>query len=214
MLLSYWECQPYGLQFSFLSCFVVIKIKSQCKDNVLILLRNYNFITTKIMFGALLGSVLGAGGSLLGSLGKDQQISDKQHGINKMSRENQAWFSRRYNEDPTQRADALRLLSMTEDALRKRNRAAEGRKAVMGGTEESVAAEREASSNALANVTSQIAVQNERRKDQIEQQFRNRKNKLDEQYNELEGERPNAYDIAGGMIGGATNGYKLGSGLG
>lgn len=166
------------------------------------------------MWGSIIGTVLGAGGSLLGSLGKDEAISEKQHGIGELQRRNKSWFDRRYNEDPTQRVDAIRLLSLTEDALRKRNKAAEGRKAVMGGTEESVAAEKEAGSKALADVTSQIAASNERRKDLIEQQYLQRKNKLDDEYFELEGERPNAYDIAGGMIAGAANGYQMGSGLG
>lgn len=166
------------------------------------------------MFGAILGAALGAGGSLLGSLGRDEAISEKQRGIRQLQQRNKSWFDRRYNEDPTQRVDAIRLLSLTEEALRKRNKAAEGRKAVMGGTEESVAAEKEAGSRALANVTSQIAAANDRRKDLIEQQYLNRKNKLDEDYFELEGERPNGYDIAGGMIAGAGNGIQIGGGFG
>lgn len=153
---------------------------------------------------------MGVGGGLLGSFGKDQAIDDKQHGIQERRRDNQSWYNRRYNEDPTQRVDARRILSMTEDALRRRNRAAEGRKAVMGGTEESIAAERENASNTLSNVTSQIAAANESRKDKIEQQYLNRKNKLDDEYWESEAERPNGYDIANNMLGGLSQG--LGSG--
>lgn len=160
------------------------------------------------MFG-ILSAALGIGGSLLGSLGKQDAIDEKQHGINVMRRENKDWYNRKYNEDPTQRADAQRLLARTEEILKKRTKAAEGRKAVMGGTEESVAAEKEANGKVLADVTSQIAAANEARKDAIENQYINRKNKLDEQYWGLEGERPNGYDIAAGMLGGAANGLGL-----
>lgn len=162
----------------------------------------------------ILGIATGLAGGLLGSLGKDESISEQQRGINQLSRKNDAWYKLRYNEDPTQRVDTQRIISITEDALRKRNKAAEGRKAVMGGTEESVAAEKEAASRTLADVTSQIAASNERRKDQIEQQYLTRRNALDEQYYGLEAQRPNAYDIAGNMLAGASNGMQLGGGFG
>ncbi len=166
------------------------------------------------MWGSIIGAITGAGGSLLGSLGKQDEIDNKQHGIAELNKRNVAWYNRRYNEDPTQRVDAQRILSMTEDALRRRNKAAEGRKAVMGGTEESVASEKETSSKAIADVTAQIAASNERRKDQIEQQYLKRRNELDDKYFDLEGERPSAYDIAGGMLAGAANGMQMGGGFG
>ena len=165
------------------------------------------------MWSSIVNGIMGAGGGLLGSLGKQQAIDDKQHGIGVRKGENQSWFNRRYNEDPTQRVDAMRILSMTEDALRRRNRAAEGRKAVMGGTEESVAAEREMAGNALSNVTSQIAAANESRKDQIEQQYLSRKNKLDDEYWDAEAERPNGYDIASNVLAGLQNGLGKGGGM-
>ena len=83
---------------------------------------------------------------------------------------NQDWYDRRYNEDATQRADAQRILTMTEESIKNRNRQAAGAQAVMGGTEESVAATKAANNQALADATSQIAVNAEARKDQIEQQ--------------------------------------------
>ena len=162
------------------------------------------------MFGSIIGGLVGAAGGLFGSFGKQEAIDEKQRGIGELNKRNTAWYNRRYNEDPTQRVDAQRILTMTEEALRRRNKAAEGRKAVMGGTEESVAAEKETSSKAIADVTAQIAASNESRKDQIERQYLKRKNALDDKYYELEGERPNAYDIAGGMVAGAANGFSMG----
>ena len=56
----------------------------------------------------------------------------------------------------------------------------------MGGTEESVAAAKAANNQALADATSQIAVNGERRKDQIESQYMQTKADLNDKLNNLE----------------------------
>ena len=88
---------------------------------------------------------------------------------------------------------------MTEDSIRNRNRAAAGTQAVMGGTEESVAAAKAANNRALADAAAQIAVAGEQRKDAIEQQYLQRDAQLQEQLNNMEAGRANA--IAGAVQG-------------
>ena len=92
----------------------------------------------------------------------------------------------RYNEDATQRADAQRILTQTQEAIKQRNQAAADSQAVMGGTDESVAATKAANNQALADATSQIAVNAERRKDQIEQTYQQRDAQIQNQLNDLE----------------------------
>jgi len=99
---------------------------------------------------------------------------------------NQDWYDRRYNEDATQRADAQRILTKTEEMIKNRNRQAAGAQAVMGGTEESVAAAKAANNQALADATSQIAVNAEARKDQIEQTYQQKDAQLQDALNNME----------------------------
>ena len=99
---------------------------------------------------------------------------------------NQNWYDRRYNEDATQRADAQRILTLTEESIRNRNRQAAGAQAVMGGTDESTAAAKAANAQALADATSQIAAGAENRKDQIEQTYQQRDSQINEALNNLE----------------------------
>ena len=73
----------------------------------------------------------------------------------------------------------------------------------MGGTDESVAATKEANSKALADTTSQIAAQAEQRKDAIEQQYQNKKSNIDQQMMELTGQKQSVLNSA---IGGAAAG--------
>lgn len=157
---------------------------------------------------AILGAALGLASGILGGLGKNSKLEDQEHLLNERKRENQSWYNRRYNEDPTQRVDAQRLLSKLEETLMKRNKAAEGRQAVMGGTAESVAAEKEASSKAMADATSQIAAASEARKDAIEQQYLRRKDGLDDRLLGIEGEKNSPFDIANAGLVGIREGIK------
>lgn len=98
--------------------------------------------------------------------------------LDKMRAENIAWYQRKYNEDPTQRADAQRLLRITEDKIRRSNEAAAGTQAVVGGSEASIAATKEANAKALSDTMSDINAQNESRKDQVEDKYRERNQAL------------------------------------
>lgn len=155
---------------------------------------------------------LGAAGSIMGSISNNQHVMEQLRLNATRERENQDWFNRRYNEDATQRADAQRLLTRTEEAIRRRNRAAAGRAAVMGATDESVAAEREANNQALADATAQIAAEGEKRKGAIEQQYLAKKDQLNDAKAALKAQQQSGLDILGGAIGGAANGLGLGLG--
>lgn len=109
---------------------------------------------------------------------------------------NKAWYDRRYNEDATQRADAQRILTMTEESIRNRNRQAAGTQAVMGGTEESLGTDRAANNQALSNATSQIAVNGEARKDRIEQTYQQRDAQINDALNNLEHQKAQAISQA------------------
>lgn len=166
------------------------------------------------MLGGIIGGATGALGGIFGGISKNKMLKKQMAMINEQKRENQDWYDRRYNEDATQRADAQDILTKTADMIKQRNRQSAGTQAVMGGTEESVAAAKEANAKALSDATSQIAVAGAQRKDQIEGQYRERKQQLDETLRMLEGQKQSAFDIASNAVGGAVNGFANGMGLG
>lgn len=143
-----------------------------------------------------IGAAIGAAGSIYGGIQAAEAAGNVRKGIEKQMRDNQNWYDRRYNEDATQRADAQRLLQLTEDSIKKRNRQAAGTAAVMGGTEESIAAAKEVNNQALADTTSQIVAANEARKDNIENQFIQSKNNFQSQLNDVEQKRAEAISQA------------------
>ncbi len=158
------------------------------------------------MIGTLIGAGLGAVGSIFGGLSASKAMKKQQEMLEQRKQENQNWYDRRYNEDATQRADAQRILQITEENIKKRNRAAAGTAAVMGGTDESVAAQKEAGNKALADATSQIAAAGEARKDQIEQQYQARKDAIEDAQMNLQAQKAaGTAQAVKGVIGAAGN---------
>jgi hypothetical protein len=138
------------------------------------------------MIGSLVGAGLSAVGSIFGGISASKAMKKVKKNLQAQKKANQDWYDRRYNEDATQRADAQRILTMTEESIKNRNRQAAGAQAVMGGTEESVAAAKAANNQALADATSQIAVNAEARKDQIEQTYQQKDAQINDALNNLE----------------------------
>lgn len=166
------------------------------------------------MIGSLIGAGLSAVGSIWGGIKASEAIKKAQRGIAAERSENDAWYNRRYNEDATQRADAQRILTKTQEAIRDRNKAAAGTAAVMGGTEESLAATKAANAAAMSEAASQIAMAGDRRKDAIEERYRNKDSQLKSQQRQMEVNKANAIaqavqgvGKAASSIGSAWGGY-------
>ncbi len=134
----------------------------------------------------LIGSAVGAAGTIFGGISASKAMNKMKKNIEAQRKSNQDWYDRRYNEDATQRADAQRILTQTEQSIKNRNQQAAGAQAVMGGTEESTAAAKAANNQALADATSQIAVNADARKDKIEQTYQQNEANYANQLNQLE----------------------------
>lgn len=138
----------------------------------------------------MLGSIVGAGmkavGGILGGMSARKAMKRMRESLERQQAENQSWYDRKYNEDATQRADAQRLLAMTEENIRKRNKAAAGANAVMGGSAAADAATAEANAQEMADAASNINLQGEQRKDAVEQQYMNKKDALQSQLDGLQ----------------------------
>lgn len=144
----------------------------------------------------LIGTALGAVGGIFGGISTSKAFNKEKKNIEAQRQKNQDWYDQRYNEDATQRADAQAILTRTEENIRNRNKAAAGAQAVMGGTDESVAATKAANNQALADATSNIAVNADRRKDAIEQTYQQKDDNYVNQLNNLEQQKAQAISQA------------------
>ena len=138
------------------------------------------------LIGSIVGGGLSAAGAIFGGISASKAMKKAKKNVEAQRKKNQDWYDQRYNEDATQRADAQRILTQTEESIKQRNRAAAGSAAVMGGTDESVAAAKAANNEALADATAQIAANAEARKDNIEATYLQNDNAFVEQLNNIE----------------------------
>jgi hypothetical protein len=150
----------------------------------------------------LIGSAIGAAGAIFGGVSASKAMKEAKRNVEAQRKKNQDWYDQRYNEDATQRADAQRILTQTEESIKQRNRAAAGSAAVMGGTDESVAAAKAANNEALTDATSQIAARADARKDNIEATYLANDNAYMEQLNAIEQGKAQAI---GQAVQGVTN---------
>lgn len=138
------------------------------------------------VLGGAIGAGLGAVGSIFGGISASKAMKRVKSNLQDQQKRNQSWYNRRFNEDVTQRADAQAIMARVEDSILKRNKQAAGAQAVMGGTEESVAAAKAANNAALSDAATNIVVNGEARKDAIESQYQQTDASIQQQLNDLE----------------------------
>ena len=148
------------------------------------------------MWGAIISAAMKTQSAIVGGIYASRAAKKAKQNINAQREKNQNWYDRRYNEDATQRADAQRILTNTEELIKQRNRAAAGTAAVMGGTTESVAAQKAVGSRAIADATSQIAAGAAARKDDIEATYMQNDNAYTDKLNQIEIEKARAISQA------------------
>lgn len=153
------------------------------------------------MVGAIIGGAMKLGAGIFGGAKQAQAYRKVMKNIKNQMKENQDWYDQRYNEDATERADAQALLTKTEESIRNRNRQSAGSAAVMGGTEESIAAAKAANNEALTDAVSNIAASADARKDKIESQYMSTKADLNKQLNDMETAKAKAISsaVSGGV---------------
>lgn len=99
---------------------------------------------------------------------------------------NQSWYQKNYNEKYTQRADVQDALQQTSKLLSERTKRTAATGAVMGGTDEAIAMDKQAANQALADAAAQISAQGAAYKDNIDQQYRSMDDSLTQQQIEVE----------------------------
>lgn len=144
----------------------------------------------------LIGTAVGAAGSIFGGISASKALNKVKKNIEAQRQKNQDWYDQRYNEDSTQRADAQKLLTQTQEMIKAQNQQAAGNAAVMGGTAESVAAAKAANNKAITDTMSNINAQADARKDKIEQTYQQNDANFQQQLNDIEQQKAQAISQA------------------
>lgn len=157
----------------------------------------------------MIGSAVQAGASIFGGINAAKAMNSVKKNIEDQRKKNQDWYDRRYNEDATQRADAVQVLTQTQDMLRRNSEQAAGSAAVSGGTDESVAQAKASATKTVGDVMSNMNAQAASRKDSIEQQYMANDTNFANQLNDLTMKKAEAINQAVQGVGqaAASSGY-------
>lgn len=152
----------------------------------------------------MIGSAAKAGASIFGGIMSAKAMNSVKKSIETERKKNQDWYDRRYNEDATQRADAVQVLTQTQDMLRRNSEQAAGSAAVSGGTDESVAQAKASATKTVGDVMSNMNAQAASRKDSIEQQYMTNDANYANQLNDLTMKKTEAINQAVQGVGDAV----------
>ncbi len=122
---------------------------------------------------------IAAGASVLSSLWGGHSASKAarkaKREMERADREDQAWYSRRYNQDYADTAAGSRLITQARDYARRNWQRAAGAGRVAGGTQAAVAEAKDAGNKMVGDTLSQIAANDVARKDAVDNARRARR---------------------------------------
>ncbi len=148
-------------------------------------------------------------GTLIGGITAARAMRDYNRSLDADERRARRRRDRLLSEDPTQRADARRLLQKLDAGLRDRTRATTARAALTGGSADAAAIDKAAATRAMADATAAIAAAGEARASRAETDYEQTRNALREQRRRLIARQTEETVKAGGVLDGMIGNIML-----
>lgn len=133
------------------------------------------------LIGGLIGGVASAVGGIASGIAGRRAAKKNERILNKAEDTAQNWYDKEYYSDFTQRSDAQAALNQARQILNDRYNRTAGAAAVTGATDESVAQQKAANNQVLADVTSSIAERADAYKEQVRANYENQMDAIEQQ---------------------------------
>lgn len=145
------------------------------------------------MLGATIAGGVGAlGSAIYGAIASSKENKKAQQLIQQQRDDNRAWYNARMSQDYTQRSDAQAVINKQRELLDQQYKNAAATNAVMGGSDTSLAAQKAAANDAMAQTMSDIASNAASYKDSVEQQYRAQDAALNQQQAQIHADQAKA----------------------
>lgn len=162
------------------------------------------------LIGGIIGGIGSAVAGIAGGRAARKARKRNERILNAAQDRAENWYDQEYNSDFTQRSDAQAALNNARQILNERYSRTQGAAAVTGATDESVAAQKEANNQVLADVTSSIAERADAYKEQVRANYENQLANIDQARINNNRTAQNTAAAAGGL---ASAAQQLGSGI-
>ena len=125
------------------------------------------------ILGGIIGGIGSAVAGIVGGNATRKAANRNARLLQEAENDAKAWYDKEYNANFLDRSDARATIAKTREILNERYKAAEGAAAVSGATEESLARQKAAANDVLADVTSNIAERADAYKDAVRANYEN-----------------------------------------
>ena len=153
------------------------------------------------MDGSFIGGGLKVAGSIFGGIQAARAAAKQRKSAKQEMAANNNYLAKKYYEDATQRADAQAVINSMKESLASANRNQAGMNAVMGASNEVVAAQKQAASNAIADTMQSINAAAVQQKDNLESNVRAQNAALNEQIRNSYGQQAQAIQNMAQQVG-------------
>ncbi len=144
------------------------------------------------MLATIASGALALGSSIYGAISSSKQNKKAQQLIQQQRDDNKAWYNARMSEDYTQRTDAQNVINRQRELLNEQYKNAQAANAVSGGSDASLAMQKAAANDAMAQTMSDIASEGASYKDNVEKQYRAQDAALNQQQAQNHADRAKA----------------------
>ena len=125
-----------------------------------------------MLISSILGGVGALGSAIYGAVKSSQANKKARQLIQDQRDENRRWYNTKMNQDYTMRTDVQNAINKQRELLDQQYKRAKATNVVGGGSDESLALQKEAANKSLADTTADIAAAGANYKDNVEQQYR------------------------------------------
>lgn len=158
------------------------------------------------MVGQILSTVAKVGSSIYGAIKSSQANKRAERLLQNQRDENQRWYDQRMAEDYTQRTDVQNVLRKQRELLQEQYRRAQATNIVAGGTDESLALQKQAANEAMGETMANLAAQGADYKERVEEKYRATDAALNQQQIGIEQAKAKNIAEAAGQMGSAVGG--------
>lgn len=124
------------------------------------------------MIGTIIGAVASLGSAIYGGIKSSKENEKARRLIAKQRADNKRWYDMKRGQDYTMRSDVQAAINKQRELLDEQYKRARATNTVAGGTDASLALQRESANRATADMMSNVAANAAEYKDSIEQQYR------------------------------------------
>ena len=127
-----------------------------------------------------IGLTASTGAAIYGAIKSGKLNRKAEQILQQQKKDNQAWYNVKMAQDYTQRADVQAAINKQRELLNEQYEKARATNVVAGGTDESLALQKQAANNSLSQTTADIASNAANYKDRVEAQYKARKAQLED----------------------------------